>query len=90
MIKKIGRVILALLLLAVMILTAWYQIDGQPLNETRQYFDGNGYSVTMFDDGSLVFAPDSANGFGLLIMHGALIKPQSYAKTAAYFAEAGI
>jgi hypothetical protein len=38
------------------------------------------------DDGAMVFTPALANGHGLLIMHGALIKPLSYTKTAAFFA----
>lgn len=75
--------------MAAIILTGWYQIDGQPLAETEQYLDGAGYSVTVSADGSLVFSPDDTNGHGLLIMHGALIKPQSYAKTAAFFASRG-
>jgi pimeloyl-ACP methyl ester carboxylesterase len=36
-----------------------------------------------------VFRPDVSNGHGLLIMHGALIKPKSYAKSAAFFARRG-
>ena len=80
---------MGLLVLGAVILAAWYQIDGQPLPETDQFMTGDGYEVTESDDGSFVFRPDVSNGHGLLIMHGALIKSKSYAKTAAYFAQLG-
>ena len=89
MIKKLGIGILGLLILGVVIMAAWYQIDGQPLPETNRFMGGDGYGITEFDDGSFVFSPVASNGHGLLIMHGALIKPKSYAKTAAYFARLG-
>ena len=89
MIKKIGIGIVSLLVLAALILVAWYQIDGQPLPETDQFMAGEGYTVTESDDGSFLFSPVASNGHGLLIMHGALIKPQSYLQTAAYFAQLG-
>jgi pimeloyl-ACP methyl ester carboxylesterase len=87
--KKFGLVVLALGALAAVVLAAWYQIDGQPLPETAQYLKGEGYTASVEDDGSLVFTPASANGHGVLIMHGALIKPMSYARSAAYFAGRG-
>jgi pimeloyl-ACP methyl ester carboxylesterase len=71
------------------VLAGWYQVDGQPLPEARQYLAGEGYSAREEDDGALVFTPARANGHGLLIMHGALIRPLSYAKTAAWFARRG-
>jgi len=89
LIRYIGYVFLGVLVTATIILAGWYQIDGQPLAETEQYLAGTGYRVAFTDNGSLIFTPDTANGHGLLIMHGALIKPQSYAKTAAFFAQRG-
>lgn len=76
-------------MLAAVVLFAWYQIDGQPLDQTRQFLSSKHYSVDINDDGSVLFLPAAKNGYGLLIMHGALIKPQSYNKTASYFAERG-
>ena len=87
--RKIGKVVLGLLVLGAAVLAAWYQIDGQPLPEARQYLEDAGYTAQVDDDGAMVFTPAVANGHGLLIMHGALIKPLSYAKTAAYFARLG-
>lgn len=89
MTKRIALSLAAILLLAIAILAGWYQIDGQPLTETQQYLSGKNYNVETGNDGSLLFSPAATNGQGLLIMHGALIKPQSYAKTAAFFAERG-
>ena len=89
MIRKIGIGVLSLLVLAALILLAWYQIDGQPLPETDQFMTGDGYTVTESENGGFVFSPDASNGHGLLIMHGALIKPKSYVKTAAFFAQRG-
>ncbi len=89
MLRKIGKVVLGLLVLGAVVLAAWYQIDGQPLPEAQQSLQGAGYTAQVEDDGALVFTPAVANGHGLLIMHGALIKPLSYAKTAAYFARLG-
>lgn len=89
MIRKILLAAVSALLIAVIILTGWYQIDGQPLADTTAYLNGTGYSVAESDDGSLVFSPAAGNGYGVLIMHGALIKPQSYAKSAAFFAQRG-
>jgi pimeloyl-ACP methyl ester carboxylesterase len=89
MIKKIAMVIVGLLALILAVQLVWYQIDGLPLPETNRFLAGDGFTVTESDDGSLVFRPDVSNGHGLLIMHGALIKPKSYAKSAAFFARLG-
>jgi pimeloyl-ACP methyl ester carboxylesterase len=67
----------------------YYRIDGVPLPETRDYAGRSGFRVEEARDGSLSFLPDTPNGRGLLIMHGAVIKPMSYAKTAAFFARQG-
>ena len=89
MVKRIALVIVALLAVGAILLALWYRIDGQPLPETAQYLAGEGFAAVKEDDGSFVFTPIAANGHGLVIMHGALIKPQSYAQTAAYFAQLG-
>ena len=89
MLRKIGFTLLAVLLLGAAVLIAWYQVDGQPLPEVQQYLSGDGYSARVEADGGLLFTPAVPNGHGLLIMHGALIKPLSYAKTAAFFAQQG-
>jgi pimeloyl-ACP methyl ester carboxylesterase len=89
MLKKIGIAVVVLLAAGGALLLAWYQVDGQPLPEAAGYLQGPGYSAAVEDDGALVFTPASPNGHGLMIMHGALIKPLSYAKTAAYFAGLG-
>jgi pimeloyl-ACP methyl ester carboxylesterase len=89
LIRKLALAAVNVLLIAAIILIGWYQIDGQPLAETEQYLHGEGYSVVESDNGSLIFTPAAGNGYGLVIMHGALIKPQSYAKTAAFFVERG-
>jgi pimeloyl-ACP methyl ester carboxylesterase len=89
MVKRIALVIVALLTVGAILLALWYRIDGQPLPETAQYLAGEGFAAVKEDDGSFVFTPIAANGHGLVIMHGALIKPQSYAQTAAYFAQLG-
>lgn len=89
LIKKVSLALIGILLIAALVLIGWYQIDGQPLAETEQFLNRKDFSVTVSGDGSLIFKPFAANGYGLLIMHGALIKPQSYAKTAAFFAERG-
>lgn len=89
MVKRIALVIVALLAVGAILLALWYRIDGQPLPETAQYLAGEGFAAVKENDGSFVFTPIAANGHGLVIMHGALIKPQSYAQTAAYFAQLG-
>lgn len=89
MLKKLGLGLLALILVASLVLAAWYRIDGQPLAEANDFLQGDGYRAQVETDGALVLTPAEANGHGLLIMHGALIKPLAYAKTAAYFAQLG-
>jgi pimeloyl-ACP methyl ester carboxylesterase len=89
MVKRIALIIVALLAVGAILMALWYRIDGQPLPETAQYLAGEGFAAVEEDDGSFVFTPIAANGHGLVIMHGALIKPQSYAQTAAYFAQLG-
>ena len=87
--KKIGLLLTVLLLLGVAGLAIWYRIDGQPLPEAAGYFESDLFSVATESDGSIVMTPRQPNGHGLLIMHGALIKPPSYARTAAFFAAEG-
>jgi pimeloyl-ACP methyl ester carboxylesterase len=89
MLKKLAIGVLALVALVAVLLAGWYQVDGQPLPEASAYLEGDGYTARVEDDGALVFTPGVSNGHGLLIMHGALIKPLSYAKTAAFFAQRG-
>jgi pimeloyl-ACP methyl ester carboxylesterase len=89
MLKKIALVALAIGTLVALLLAGWYQIDGQPLPEAAQYLQGEDYTASTDDDGSLVFRPAVSNGHGVLIMHGALIKPLSYARSAAHFARLG-
>lgn len=87
--KKIALGLLALGIAVVLLLVLWYRVDGQPRPETDGYRISSHYHFTEEADGSLVFAPNTPNGHGLLIMHGALIKPMSYARTAAFFARQG-
>jgi len=89
MLRRVALAAGGLVVTAALVLAAWYRIDGQPLPETAGYLSGEGFSLRREPDGSLVFAPGAANGHGLMIMHGALIKPESYARTAAYFAARG-
>lgn len=89
MLKKIGIVIVILIVLIVGGQAVLYTFDGHPLPETEQFLSGANFDVTRVDDGSFVFRPAAPNGRGLVIMHGALIKPQSYANTAAFFAGHG-
>jgi pimeloyl-ACP methyl ester carboxylesterase len=89
MLRKMALAAVALGALVVSVLAGWYQIDGQPLPETAQYLQGQGYTATVESDGGLVFRPLTSNGHGVLIMHGALIKPMSYARSAAFFARQG-
>ena len=88
-INRIALVIVALLVVGAILMALWYRIDGQPLPQTAEYLAGDRYDAVEKDDGSFMFTPAVANGHGLVIMHGALIKPQSYAQTAAYFAQLG-
>lgn len=89
MLRKIAFGSLTLLALGVLVLGAWYAIDGQPLPEAEGFLRGEGYTAQVEGDGALLFTPAAPNGHGLLVMHGALIKPLAYAKTAAYFAARG-
>ena len=89
MLRKLSLLFAALLLGSALVLFGWYQVDGIPIQETARYVQGDGFEFTEEPDGSLVFRPANPSGNGLLIMHGALIKPRSYAKTAAWFAELG-
>lgn len=93
MLAQMTRLLLTLLAALLVVLAAglatFYIVDGHPLPESAAYLQADGYSVEQRDDGSWLFRPDAPNGRGLLIMHGALIKPQSYAKTAAFFAQRG-
>jgi pimeloyl-ACP methyl ester carboxylesterase len=89
MVKKLTLLFLGMLLFGTLIMLAWYQIDGIPIEESENYLAGTGYTSSEEDDGSMAFLPDRSNGYGVLIMHGALIKPQSYAKSAAFFAQSG-
>ena len=89
MLRKLSLIFLGLLLFSIVLLLAWYRVDGIPVDETRKYMVGNGYTSTQDADGDLVFAPDEPNGYGIVIMHGALIMPPSYAKSAAFFARLG-
>jgi len=89
MLRKIGITLVVLMLLLAGLLVGWYTIDGQPMPETSQFLSGAGYTVEQRDDGSLVFRPAKPNRRGIVIMHGALIKPMSYTNSAAYFARRG-
>lgn len=89
MLKRLVVGVGVLLLLGAAALAAWYRIDGQPRPETAALLADAAYAVAEEADGTLVFTPAAGNGRGLLIFHGALIKPRSYAGTAAYFARRG-
>lgn len=89
MLKAFAKALCGLLLLSGIILFAWYRIDGIPLPETADYLQDERYSTTRSNDGSLLFSPTQANNKGLVIMHGALIKPASYVRSAAFFARLG-
>jgi len=89
LIKKLSLLFLGLLLFSAVLMFAWYQIDGIPADSSENYMSGIGFTAVEEDDGSLLFTPASDNGHGIVIMHGALILPKSYAKSAAYFAQLG-
>ena len=89
MVKKLIWLFVGLLLTGTLVMVAWYRIDGIPVEETEQFMSGDGFTAIEEDDGSLLFTPAESNGYGIMIMHGALILPQSYAKSAAYFAGRG-
>lgn len=71
------------------VLATFYIVDGHPLPESAAFLNGDGYTAQREADGGWLFSPAEPNGRGLVIWHGALIKPQSYAKTAAFFAQRG-
>jgi pimeloyl-ACP methyl ester carboxylesterase len=89
MVKKLTLLFLGIFVFGALLLAAWYRIDGIPTEESSRYLSGEGYSSVVEENGSLVFYPDASNGHGIVMMHGALIYPQSYAKSAAYFAQLG-
>lgn len=89
MTRKLILLFTGLVLLALLILFGWYQVDGIPIDETGTFLSGESFTLTEENNGDLWFRPAESNGHGIMIMHGALIKPRSYAKTAAYFAEQG-
>ncbi len=87
--RGLGIAVAALLLVAAAGLGAFYLIDGQPMPATAEYLNSPGYSAAQSADGSWLFKPEAPNGRGVMIMHGALIYPQAYARSAAFFAERG-
>jgi pimeloyl-ACP methyl ester carboxylesterase len=89
MLKMLAKLLLGLLLFIAIIMVAWYRIDGIPTAETDAFMTGDGYTATEESDGGLLFSPAISNGHGIVIMHGALILPKSYAKSAAFFAGRG-
>ena len=89
MIKKLVFLFLGLLLTSALVLLGWYRVDGIPIEETDRFMSGAGFHVTEQHNGDLLFRPAYSNGHGIVIMHGALILPQSYAKSAAFFASRG-
>lgn len=89
MVKKLLWLLLGLLLTGTVVMAGWYRIDGIPTEETEEFMAGDGFSSVEEEDGSLIFTPAVSNGYGILIMHGALILPRSYARSAAYFASRG-
>jgi pimeloyl-ACP methyl ester carboxylesterase len=89
MLKRVITGLGVLLVVGALLLAAWYQVDGQPRPEADAFLAGPGYQAAEEPDGTLVFTPASPTGRGLLIFHGALIKPRAYARTAAFFARRG-
>lgn len=89
MFRRLAYGFFAVLLASGVALVAWYQIDGQPRPEAARALTGSGFASREEADGSLIFTPKEPSGRGVLILHGALIKPLSYARTAAYFAARG-
>jgi len=89
MIQKLALIFLGIVLFGIVLLLAWYRIDGIPVDDSRQFLIGKGYSSAQDEYGDLLFTPENSNGYGIVIMHGALIMPQSYAKSAAFFAQLG-
>ena len=89
MLRILLRIVGVLVVIVIGSVIVLYLVDGRPRPETRAFLTGDGFTSTINDDGSLMFTPAEPNGRGLLILHGALIKPLSYANTAAYFAQRG-
>ena len=89
MLRKLAVLLLGITVLVAGLMVVYYRIDGIPLPETAQFTRGDGFNMTEDRDGSLVFTPATPTGRGLLIMHGAVVKIRSYAKTAAFFAQRG-
>lgn len=89
MFKKLILIFLGLVLFSAVLLFAWYRIDGTPTSSSAIYLQGKGYSSQFEEDGTLIFTPAASNNYGIVIMHGALILPQAYAKSAAFFAQRG-
>jgi hypothetical protein len=81
--------VLASIVASLTVLILWYAIDGQPLPETNEFLSGKNFTSNKKDNGDWVFTPKNPNGAGIAIMTGALAKPKSYAKTAAFFADLG-
>jgi len=71
------------------VLVGWYQIDGIPDAAATSFMESDAYTAATEPDGSLRFDPARPTGFGIVIMHGALIKPLAYAASAAHFANLG-
>jgi pimeloyl-ACP methyl ester carboxylesterase len=89
MLKTLVKPFIALVILMTLIMVGWYRIDGIPLDTTTEFMTGDGFTVAREDDGALLFMPAVPNNQGIVIMHGALILPQSYAKSAAFFTSRG-
>ncbi len=89
MVKKLVQLFLGLVITVGLLLAVWYRIDGIPTEATETFLSSEDYTVVQHDDGSLLFEPAVSNQHGIVIMHGALILPQSYAKSAAHFAQLG-
>lgn len=89
MLKKIGIAVLAVVGVAVAAQVLLYTVDGHAIAETGRFLSDARYRVDEQRDGGFVFRPSHPNGRSLVIMHGALIEPRSYANTAAFFAGRG-
>jgi alpha-beta hydrolase superfamily lysophospholipase len=89
MLRRILKILAVLVISVAMIQVIWYQIDGLPTPAADEYLSGEQFTVTTEPDGSYWFEPNSPNGAGIVIMHGALILPKSYARSAAFFASRG-
>lgn len=93
MLAQMARLLLTtsalLVALFVGVLATFYIVDGHPLPESADFLSGDGYSTQRQADGGWLFLPAEPKNLGLVIWHGALIKPQSYANTAAFFAQRG-